>query len=32
MFHIAQVDGVTDSEVNALKFGDHFQSNCVVLN
>jgi len=32
MYHIAQVDGVTDSEVIALKFADHFQSNCKPFN
>ena len=32
MYHIAQVDSVTDSEVIALKFADHFQSNCKPFN
>ena len=30
--NIVQVDGVTDSEVIALKFADYFQSNCKPFN
>jgi len=30
--HIAQIDGVTDSEVIALKFANYFQSNCKPFN